>query len=73
VYKKEANVLLPRVKPRDIPIINYIQKFVASNYNYSIVVFTNELTLDVNSLTGDVVSGNVLRRGNDCYGVELWL
>ncbi|KAL5193305.1 hypothetical protein HKD37_20G055545 [Glycine soja] len=29
--------------------------------------------LDVNSLTEDVVSANVLRRGNDCYGVGLWL
>ncbi|QCD82535.1 uncharacterized protein LOC114176992 [Vigna unguiculata] len=29
--------------------------------------------LDVNSLTEDAVSANVLRRGNDCYGVGLWL
>ncbi|KAL2344521.1 hypothetical protein Fmac_005806 [Flemingia macrophylla] len=29
--------------------------------------------LDVNSLTEDAFSANVLRRGNDCYGVGLWL
>ncbi|KAK7317970.1 hypothetical protein RJT34_02641 [Clitoria ternatea] len=29
--------------------------------------------LDVNSLTEDAVSANVLRRNNDCYGVGLWL
>ncbi|TKY58895.1 putative protein lysine methyltransferase SET5 [Spatholobus suberectus] len=29
--------------------------------------------LDVNSLTEDAVSANVLRRGNDCYCVGLWL
>ncbi|RDX62857.1 Set5, partial [Mucuna pruriens] len=29
--------------------------------------------LDVNSLTEDAVCANVLRRGNDCYGVGLWL
>lgn len=29
--------------------------------------------LDVNSLTEDAVSANVLTRGNDCYGVGLWL
>ena len=29
--------------------------------------------LDVNSLTEDAVSANVLRKNNDCYGVGLWL
>jgi hypothetical protein len=29
--------------------------------------------LDVNSLTEDSVSANVLRKNNDCYGVGLWL
>lgn len=29
--------------------------------------------LDVNSLTEDAVSANVLRKNHDCYGVGLWL
>ncbi|KAL5055194.1 hypothetical protein RYX36_035876 [Vicia faba] len=29
--------------------------------------------LDVNSLTEEAVSANVLRKNNDCYGVGLWL
>ncbi|XP_057421829.1 methyltransferase FGSG_00040 [Lotus japonicus] len=29
--------------------------------------------LDVNSLTEDAVSANILRKQNDCYGVGLWL
>jgi len=29
--------------------------------------------LDVNSLTEDAVSANVLRKNSDCYGVGLWL